>query len=303
MMKSLVALGLAAVLTTAVAAQASTLKLKDGRQFQGTYLGGTEGQVQFLINGQVRLFNTSQVYEIDFVTPEPPPDAAQPPAPPSPPPAQSPDQPPDQSQAQPPDQSQAQPPDQSQAQPPDQSNYPGLTQSVTVPQGTTIMIRMIDSLDSSVNRPGDIFHASLTDDLKIGDVVVARKDADVYGKLIQVQSAGRATGKSELALELTGIRTVNGSIQPIVTGQYEEAGKSRTKQTVEHSIIGAAIGAVIGGVAGGGGGAAKGAGIGGAAGAGVTLITHGQQIKIPSETLLNFQLSQPFMITVAKASE
>jgi hypothetical protein len=282
MMKSLVALGLAAVLTAAVAAQASTLKLKDGRQFEGAYLGGTAQQVQFLINGQVRVFDTSQVYEIDFATPQSAPDAAQPPAPPSPPPA---------------------PPAAQQAQPPDQGNYAGLTQSVTVPQGTTIMIRMIDSLDSSVNKPGDIFHASLAEDLKIGDVVVAKRDADVYGKLIQVQSAGRATGKSELSLELTGIRTVNGSIQPIVTGQYEEAGKSRTKQTVEHSIIGAAIGAVIGGVAGGGGGAAKGAGIGGAAGAGVTLITHGEQIKIPSETLLNFQLNQPFMITVPKASE
>jgi hypothetical protein len=283
MKKSLVALGLAAVLTAAVAAQASTLKLKDGRQYEGTYLGGTAQQVQFLINGQVRVFNTSQVYEIDFATPQPPPEAAQPPAPPAPHPAPA--------------------PDQSQAQPPDQSNYAGLTQTVTVPQGTTIMIRMIDSLDSSVNKPGDIFHASLAEDLKIGDVVVAKRDADVYGKLIQVQSAGRATGKSELGLELTGIRTVNGGIQPIVTGQYEEAGKSRTKQTVEHSIIGAAIGAVIGGVAGGGGGAAKGAGIGGAVGAGATLITHGQQIKIPSETLLNFQLNQPFMITVPKASE
>jgi hypothetical protein len=282
MMKSLVALGLAAVLTAAVAAQASTLKLKDGRQFEGTYLGGTAQQVQFLINGQVRVFDASQVYEIDFATPQSAPDAAQPPAPPSPPPA---------------------PPADQQAQPPDQGNYAGLTQSVTVPQGTTIMIRMIDSLDSSVNKPGDIFHASLAEDLKIGDVVVAKRDGDVYGKLIQVKSAGRATGKSELSLELTGIRTVNGSIQPIVTGQYEEAGKSRTKQTVEHSIIGAAIGAVIGGVAGGGGGAAKGAGIGGAAGAGVTLITHGEQIKIPSETLLNFQLNQPFMITVPKASE
>ncbi|MDE3135340.1 MAG: hypothetical protein KGL59_02095 [Acidobacteriota bacterium] len=287
MMKSLLALGLAAVLTAAVAAQASTLKLKDGRQFQGTYLGGTEQQVQFLINGQVRVFNTSQVYEIDFATPAQASDAAQPPAPATPPPASAYDQ----------------PQDQSQAQSSYQGNDQGLTQSVTVPQGTTIMIRMIDNLDSSVNRPGDIFHASLADDLKIGDVIVAKKDADVYGKLIQVKSAGRATGKSELSLELTGIRTANGSIQPIVSGDYEAAGKSRTKQTVEHSVIGAAIGAVIGGVAGGGGGAAKGAGIGGAVGAGATLITHGQQIKIPSETLLNFQLAQPFMVTVPKASE
>jgi len=283
MMKRLVAFALAAVLTAAVAAQASTLKLKDGRQFQGTYLGGTKDQVQFLINGEVRVFDTAQVYEIDFATPQPESSMDQPAAP-----------------ATPPD---AQPATQPAPQPAPPYNSSGLTQTVTVPQGTPVLIRMIDSVDSSVNKPGDIFHAGLEDDLRIGDVVVARKNADVYGKLIQVKSAGRATGKSELSLELTGIRTVNGSIQPIVSGEYQEAGKSRTKQTVEHSIIGAAIGAVIGGVAGGGGGAAKGAGIGGAAGAGVTMITHGEQIRIPSESLLRFQLAQPFMITLAKASE
>jgi hypothetical protein len=285
MIKRILALAVVAVLGAAVAAQAATLKLKDGRQFEGTYLGGTKDQVQFMIDGQVQVFDTAQVYEIDFDTPQSAYTPPEPPQPPAPPPASSADQP-------------GQP-----NQPPDQGNYAGLTQSVTVPQGTPILIRMIDSLDSNVNKPGDIFHASLANTLKIGDVVVARRDADVYGKLIQVKSAGRLAGKSELALELTGIRTVNGSIQPIVTGQYERAGKSRTKQTVEHSIIGGVLGAVIGGVAGGGTGAAAGAGVGAAAGAGVTLITHGQQIRVPSETLLQFQLAQPFMITVAKASE
>jgi hypothetical protein len=260
MKKRLVAWMWAAVLMglVVVAAQATTLRLKDGRVLDGTYLGGTKDQVQFLVNGNVKVFSTSDVASITFVTP---------------------------------------------AQAADLAGAPGLTQTVTVPQGTEIFIRMIDSVDSSVNRPGDIFHASLADALKIGNVVVARKDADVYGKLVTVKSAGRATGKSELALELTGIRTVNGSIQPIVTGEYEEAGKSRTKQTVKHSVIGAVAGAALGGIFGGGGGAAKGAAVGAAAGAGVTMITHGQQIKIPSEAMLKFQLDQPFMFTTAKQSE
>jgi hypothetical protein len=260
MKKRLVALIVAGLLmgVTAIVAHAATLRLKDGRVLQGTYLGGTKDQVQFLINGAVKIYNTSQVASITFVTP---------------------------------------------AQEASLTSGAPLTQAVTVPQGTEIMIRMIDSVDSNVNRPGDIFHASLAQPLQIGNVVVARQDADVYGKLISVKSAGRLAGKSELALELTGIRTVNGTIQPIVTGEYQAVGKSRTKQTVVHSVIGAALGAVIGGIAGGGGGAAAGAGVGAAAGTGVTLITHGQQIKIPSETLLKFQLSQPFMITVAKQSQ
>ncbi len=271
-----------ALVFAAVAAQATTLRLKDGRMYDGTYLGGTKDQVQFLINGEVKIFNTSDVASIDFTTP--PPEAVAP-------------------QAMPPEQA---PPQQEPAPAPEPAPYDqnaGLTQSVTVPQGTPIMISMIDSVDSKVNRPGDIFHASLVNDLTIGDVVVARRDADVYGKLVQVQSAGKMTGKSELRLELISIRTVNGTLQPIVTGDYQAVGKSQTKKTVKHSVIGAVAGGIIGAIAGGGEGAAAGAGIGAAAGAGVSLITHGQQIKIPSETTLQFQLKQPFMITVAKQSQ
>lgn len=58
------------------------------------------------------------------------------------------------------------------------SNQAGLTQVVTVPQGSSLTVRMIDSVDSSVNKPGDVFHASLEDALAVGDVVVAKKDAD-----------------------------------------------------------------------------------------------------------------------------
>ncbi|HVC00503.1 MAG TPA: hypothetical protein VNJ12_14385 [Candidatus Dormibacteraeota bacterium] len=258
MTKRLVSLTLAILLTAVVAAaQNSTVYLQDGQQVMGTYLGGTKDQVQMLVNGQVEIFQTSNIASIDFISPET--SAAS-------------------------------------------TGSSALSQMVTVPEGTPILIRMIDSVDSSVNKPGDIFHASLEEDLRIGDVVVARKGTDVYGKLMSVQSAGRVTGKSELALELTGIRTVDGRIQPVVTGAYQEAGKSRTKQTVEHSVIGAALGAIIGGVAGGGGGAAKGVGIGAAAGAGVTVITRGQQVKVPSETLLQFQLAQPITITLPKSS-
>ncbi len=242
----------------AVAAQASTLRLKDGSVVHGTYLGGTKDQVQFLVNGEVKIFNTADVASITFV---------------------------------------------SDPQAQDLASASGLVQTVTVPEGTPILIRMIDGIDSSVNRPGDIFHASLEDALTVGDVVVAPKDADAYGKLVEVKSAGRLAGKSELRLELTGVRTLDGSIQPVVTGDYEAAGKSRTKQTVKHSVIGAVAGTVIGAVAGGGEGAAIGAAAGAGAGAGVSLITHGPQVKVPSETLLKFRLAQPFTFTAAKQSE
>jgi hypothetical protein len=52
------------------------------------------------------------------------------------------------------------------------------------------------------------------------------------------------------------------------------------------------LGAAIGAVAGGGEGAAIGAAAGGAAGAGSEIVTKGDQVKVPSETLLDFTLQQ-----------
>jgi hypothetical protein len=46
-------------------------------------------------------------------------------------------------------------------------------------------------------------------------------------------------------------------------------------------------------LAGGGRGAAIGAASGAAVGGGVQVLTKGQQVKIPSETRLNFTLQQP----------
>ncbi len=53
------------------------------------------------------------------------------------------------------------------------------------------------------------------------------------------------------------------------------------------------MGAIIGAIAGGGKGAAIGAAAGGAAGAGAEVVTKGQRVKIPSETILTFVTENP----------
>lgn len=54
----------------------------------------------------------------------------------------------------------------------------------------------------------------------------------------------------------------------------------------------------IGGIFGKGKGAAKGAAVGAGAMAAVQLLTHGKQVKIPSETKLDFTLSSPVHINI-----
>ena len=169
--------------------------------------------------------------------------------------------------------------------------------SVTIPAGTQISVRTIDGIDSSKNHVGDRFQASLEEALEVDGRVVVPKGADVYGRLEEAKTSGTFTGKSELRLALTGI-VVHGRTVPLVTGEYELTGKSRGASTAKRTVGGAAVGAIIGAIAGGGKGAGIGAGIGGAAGAGSEIITKGDQVKVPSETLLDFTLQQSVSIPV-----
>jgi BON domain/YMGG-like Gly-zipper len=172
---------------------------------------------------------------------------------------------------------------------------------VQIPAGTTMSIRMIDGVDSSVNQPGEIFHASLDAPIVVGDQVVVPKDADVYVRLASASSAGRVSGRSELRLELVKLE-FQGQSYPLDSSTYALAGSSRGKDTAKKVGIGAVLGTVIGAVAGGGKGAAIGAAAGAGAGGAYQAATRGKQVKIPSETKLDFQLEQPVTVTVMPRS-
>jgi hypothetical protein len=163
---------------------------------------------------------------------------------------------------------------------------------ITVPAGTRILIRMIDPVDSTQQKAGYRFTASLETNLQAEDVVVAPRGTTVIGHLVSASSAGRMKGSSELTLELTDI-VIGGTAYPLLTSTYEVKGKGEGSNTAKKVIGGAGLGALIGGIAGGG----KGAGIGVLAGlAGGTAISaskKGEQLSIPSESLLEFRLEQP----------
>jgi hypothetical protein len=170
---------------------------------------------------------------------------------------------------------------------------------ITVPAGTRILIRTADPIDSSKQKAGYRFTASLETNLQSDNLVVARRGTTVYGVLASASSAGKMKGSSELDLELTDI-VINGTTYPLLTSTYEVKGKGEGSNTTKKVVGGAGLGALIGGLAGGG----KGAGIGVLAGAGagtaVAATKKGQQVSIPSESLLEFRLAQPVELPVAK---
>lgn len=248
------------------AAMADTLELKDGRVLTGRFLGGTQALMRFSVNGEVQTFNVTEIVALTFTS-----DYGNPPPPPPPPAAPAPQ--------------------------PQAAVAPAPAGSqIVIPAGQSMLVRMIDGVDSKTNNVGDIFHASLETDLNVNGTLVARKGTDVYGRLANAKGAGRLAGSSELQLELTRM-VINGQDYPVVSSDYTMKGKGRGANTAEKVGGGAALGAIIGAIAGGGRGAAIGAGAGSAAGAGVNVITRGQQVKIPSETLLEFRLQQPVTVT------
>jgi hypothetical protein len=173
---------------------------------------------------------------------------------------------------------------------------PPQPKTATVPSGAIITVRTIDPVDSSVNRTGQVFKASLDAPIVVDERVIVPKGADAYIKLVNASSAGKFAGKSELTLDLQSV-VFQGKTYNLSTSNVEQSGKSRGKDSAVKIGGGAALGALIGGIAGGGKGAAIGAAVGGGAGTGVQVFTKGKQVKIPSETRLDFTLQQPFDIT------
>ena len=254
-----------ALCVAAVAARADSLELKNGSLIKGKFMSGTQTGISFQVGSSVQSYGVADIRSLRFdseaqgVTRSVP--SRQPSVPSS----------------------------------IEQNEVEKSSPSVTIPAGTQISVRTIDSIDSTEDGVGYRFQASLEAPLSVDGNVVVPKGADVYGRLVGSKEAGTFTGRSELKLELTGI-VVHGQTVPLVTGEYEVSGKSKGESTAKRTVGGAAIGGIIGALAGGGKGAAIGAGTGAGLGAASEIITKGEQVKIPSETLLDFSLRQSVTI-------
>ena len=167
---------------------------------------------------------------------------------------------------------------------------------VTIPDGTVVSVRTIDAIDSSQNSVGQTFRASLDAPIVVGDSVVVPRGLNISLRLTDASSAGKFKGRSELTVSLDSF-TYQGKTYRLASSDVQQQGASRGKRSAEVIGGGAALGAIIGGIAGGGKGAAIGAAAGGGAGTAVQALTHGEKVKIPSETKLDFTLHDPVTVS------
>ncbi len=260
------------ILTLAVFGSADTLTLRSGRVVQGQYLGGDARHVRIDLGDRVDTYSVDEIESLQFslgqklttsADPAPPRYERQP-DPPLPPPttARSSDRDRDRDFAQ------------------------------QIPIGTTITVRMIDSVNSEETRLGQTFQASVDEPVVVNGETVIPRGADAVTKLVEDQQSGKFQGRTVLTLVLQQVM-IDGRMMDISTGDVSQESSSRGARSAK--VVGgtAAVGAIIGAIAGGGKGAAIGAASGAAVGGAAQAVTKGQVVKIPSETRLTFTIQQP----------
>jgi hypothetical protein len=266
-------------LALATAGFADTVTLKSGRVIHGTYLGGTARQLRVDTGDRVETLDVGDVARIEFgdFAPAPAPRAS--------------------SDEDRPRLRRVQPDSQPTILRPNSDPPPAAArrESVELPAGTNLVVRMIDGVDSEVNRVGQTFAASIDEPVILNGETVIPRGADVVVKLVDAKESGKLAGRAELTLDLMSVK-VDGRMVDINTQSVSRESDSRGQRTAKVAGGGAVLGAIIGGIAGGGKGAAIGAGAGGAAGVGAEEVTKGQRVKVPSETRLTFVLDTSIRI-------
>jgi hypothetical protein len=166
---------------------------------------------------------------------------------------------------------------------------------IIVPAGTTITVRLAQSVGSKISQAGQSFSGSVANAIVVGGRTGIPSGATVTGTVVDAKPLGRFAGGASLTLKLTSI-DIHGSEREIQTAAVTQTEKGKGKRTAVLAGGGAAVGALIGGLAGGGKGAGIGALAGGGAGTGGAAFTGNKDIVLPAESALSFTLEQPLEV-------
>ena len=166
----------------------------------------------------------------------------------------------------------------------------------TIAAGTEFAVRTNENINST--QAGGTYRAEVAQTIEDRSGKVLVPTGSPAELTIVDVSTGGAVGTRTISLGVKSV-TVNGvkhSIQTAGTAEGGPAGVGANRRTAEMVGGGAAIGALIGAVAGGGSGAAVGAAVGAAGGAAAQVLTRGDTVRVPAETVMTFRLDQPWQL-------
>ena len=181
-----------------------------------------------------------------------------------------------------------------------QGNQPVPPETLTLPEGTVIRVRVDEWISSDRSSVGDSFSAVLEQPIVVNGWVVVRRGQAQTGR-VSVIKKGAHGGTSQLGIELPELTLVDGQQMALQTQLSQTSGGSSTGRNVAAVGSTTGLGAVIGAIVGGGTGAAVGAGVGATAGVIGVMSSQGRPAVIPPETVLSFRLLAPVTISTANS--
>jgi hypothetical protein len=209
------------VLICAAALSGDTITLRNGQRMEGTFLGGSTRQIDFLTtSGKSLRIQIETVKSFTFpTTATAVPGASVP------------------------------------------SGAAPARQAVVIPAGTTFRVRTVDMIDVDATQAGMKFRGSLDDPLMSGGSVVLPRGADVVLVAAKVAQGGRMKGSDLVELKVNSLAVdgrVYPVVTSVTETKSSGEGKKTTKKAIGGAGLGALIGGIAGGGKGAGIGAIAG---------------------------------------------
>ena len=142
--------------------------------------------------------------------------------------------------------------------------------AIVLKEGTEVPLVFASALSSKTAVDDDPVNMTLAEDLKVGDVVVARKGAVALATVTNAHKAGMLGKPGDLAVRLEYLKAEDQRIR--LRGAKGKEGQSETGATVALTVIFGPLG----------------------------LLKHGKNIEIPAGTPLTAFVDQDYMLAPAK---
>ena len=185
--------------------------------------------------------------------------------------------------------------------------FPAEDETITIPTGTRLEVRLMTALSSRASQEGDPFSGRIVEPIFIGGEEVIPAGSTLEGRVTYVKDPGRVKGKAEMRLLAESMTTPQDVKYTIIAGLEEARGaegvtlkdegtvqgpsKSK-KEAAKQAGIGAGVGAAGGVLLAGGTGALYGAGIGLIAATIRSIAKRGKDVVLPMGTELTFVLDR-----------